>query len=157
VGAAVVLAGAAAFGIDQAVSSSPTHSGGSGPGSGTTASTLPGGLASLYLATTPTAVVSIDLTTSNKQGAQGTASTYVAAGKPPTKNTDFVVSNVTAALHGSQIEISFNGGPKSSSRINGGSFTVRFPMPDGTNVRLTFHPTTVNAITSAEATFKQRF
>jgi len=154
VGAAVVAVGAAAFGIDQAVSS--THSRGSNsPGSGSSATTLPGSLASLYLATTPTAVVSINLS-SVGQGLGGTATVLATAGKPPTPNTDFVIDTVSAVRQDSRLDFSFNGGPKTSTRVDKGAFTVGFPLPDGTNVSLTFKPTTNKAIATAQAAFRQR-
>jgi hypothetical protein len=101
-------------------------------------------------------VVSFDLSASGERF-RGTAFTLAAAGRPPTQNTDFVISSVTGAIDGSTLEIAFNGSAKTTTHLDNGSFTVQFPMPDGTNVPLTFHPTTVDAIATAQAAFRHRF
>lgn len=152
-GAALVVAGGAAFGIDQAVSpSSPTPT--TVPSGGAVAQK--GALATTYLAEAPNAVVSMDIVKAATSGYTGTATGLVQLGASTSRSDAALGYSIAATISGDKLEIGFNGGPKQSTKIRHGSFTITFPNTYGSPLSLTFNTSTVSAAAAAQQAFEAR-
>ena len=157
-GAAVVVVGACAFGIYEAVGSSSKHPPSATPPGGQPSSvpTLAGGLGSLYLATTSNAVVSIQFTPATN-GYGGTAMALTTAGSPSRRTGSFfVISGVAATVKGNLLDIGFNGHSETSTTLSAGTFRIDFPLSSKKTVKMTFRAATTQEINAAQAAFRKQ-
>lgn len=153
-GAALLVAGGAAYGIDQAVSPSSASTKPRVPPAGAPA--REGAIPNIYLAVAPNAVVEVDLVPAATKGYTGTATTLAQLG-PATSRSDVAQSySISATLHGEKLDIGFNGAAKMPSTLKNGSFTVEFPIPYGNPEQLTFNQSNVQAVAAAQDAFKAK-
>lgn len=161
--AAIVLAGGAAYGIDQAVSGGSKVSG--APASenpnlpkshGAGAPAKLGGLTSTYLATASNAIVSIDFVPAASGSSEytGSATALAQLGGSTSRSDAFIGYPVAASLNGDVLEVGINGGAKTRTTLKDGSFKLEFPIPYGSNQLMTFKKSTVQAVGKAQQQFR---
>jgi|GEM_PF-4020870 len=155
--AALIVAGGAAYGIDQAVSGGgPSENPNLPKAHGAGAPAQPGALTSTYLATASNAIVSIDLVKAagNSGAYTGGATALAQIGGSKSRSDAFIGFTVAATLSGDVLEIGFNGGPKSRVTYKNGSFKVEFPIPYGSNQLMYFKQSNVQAVGKAQQQFR---
>jgi hypothetical protein len=121
-----------------------------GPNASSAPSTLPPARGDGYLASTSDWVDFVQWTDTSGHLAGAAQAAYV-DGTPPNTRTKSATFRIAGVRNGSQLTLSFDGGPDNFGTINGGSFTMNFPQQDGTLAPVTFRPASVNDFNRAVA------